>query len=535
MSKKFDDSLFEDIPASSVEMDDSLFEDIPTSDIKEVSKLESGLRGAAQGLTFDFADEISGGAQTLGALLTGRTSLPEAKDFYRQAQEQSEAEFKAAQEANPATFTTASIAAGIAPALATGGATIAAKAGTMGLKELAKQGAKLGAKQGAISGLGSSEANLLDGDIKGAAVDTAVGAGLGAGLGAALPAVSKGASGVLKQSVDKAKEVGKKAASFFGGIDQEVVDFVLKNPQAMKKATGDTRKVIDQLQSTVESTIKEADSVAIQGKKVLSSNPTIDVAPIVPRLQSAVEGLDDAGKATINKVIRELDQKSTVDPIFGKKAISEKDLKETLGDLYDIAYKGQGASSSKQNIKMAAREISETIKQQNPEYAQLMQESAELYSKSKPVAELFGMSEENAKLFQDISQFGDPQELSSFLRMGLGKKDTLAGKFEKALGDKAQSFTEEVSAIGRNLGIEGLEESLKAEAARTALNRSSQANESLLGASRTLLTTPLVRFGLDQVGNIQNLSKAVTQSPSIKGGRQLMICLDSSFKALQPE
>ena len=54
MSKKFDDDLFEDVPyqVPESEMDDSLFDD------EEVGQLETAGLAAAQGLTFDFADEI---------------------------------------------------------------------------------------------------------------------------------------------------------------------------------------------------------------------------------------------------------------------------------------------------------------------------------------------------------------------------------------------------------------------------------------------------------------------------------------------
>lgn len=144
---------------------------------EEIGQLESGLRGTAQGVSFGFADEITG---ALESLLSDKT--------YEQARDESRANYKAAQEANPITYGTGQVVGAVAPALATGGTSLGALAA-----------------QGAAQGLGSSEADLLKGDVLGAARDTAIGAGTGVAvgaagkaLGAAVPKAVRGAQNIVE-------------------------------------------------------------------------------------------------------------------------------------------------------------------------------------------------------------------------------------------------------------------------------------------------------------------------------------------------
>ena len=75
-------------------------------------------------------------------------------------------EYKAASEANPATSFASEIVGGVAPALLTGGASLAGSVAKQGgkklLTEAGKQSMKLGALQGGISGAGYSEGDTLE-------------------------------------------------------------------------------------------------------------------------------------------------------------------------------------------------------------------------------------------------------------------------------------------------------------------------------------------------------------------------------------
>ncbi len=141
-----------------------------------VSLLESGLRGAVQSGSLGFADEISG---ALESTFTDKS--------YEQARDESRANFKAAQEANPVTYGAGQVAGGVASAFVPG--LNVAKLGTAGARVLG------GAGIGALTGVGSSEAS----DVGGLASDAAVG-GL---IGGAASGIAESISPVRRYLQDK--------------------------------------------------------------------------------------------------------------------------------------------------------------------------------------------------------------------------------------------------------------------------------------------------------------------------------------------
>ena len=162
--------------------------DLPNSevddwaDLEAPSQLESGLRGAAQGLTFGFADEISGGVQAL-------FSDSPFMDAYRKHRDESREEFKAAQEANPKSYFAGELVGGMAVPLP---GAAALKTGST-LAKVGK-GAAMGAGFGAASAAGSTEESLTS---KEGLKDVATGATVGGVIGGAIPAAGKAASKFL--------------------------------------------------------------------------------------------------------------------------------------------------------------------------------------------------------------------------------------------------------------------------------------------------------------------------------------------------
>ena len=74
------------------------------------SKVESAIRGLAQGASFGFADELT----ALGeSAFTPKT--------YQQALAESRANYKSAEETNPATYMASDVVGSVLPAIATGG------------------------------------------------------------------------------------------------------------------------------------------------------------------------------------------------------------------------------------------------------------------------------------------------------------------------------------------------------------------------------------------------------------------------------
>lgn len=109
------------------------------------SALESALRGLAQGVTFGFADEITGGLSALKDKLSG--SDKSMGDLYDDNRDESRAEYDAARKDNPASYTIPSLAAGMLTGVPVAGALGGGLSGAVGA----------GAIGGAISGAGANE------------------------------------------------------------------------------------------------------------------------------------------------------------------------------------------------------------------------------------------------------------------------------------------------------------------------------------------------------------------------------------------
>lgn len=196
-------------------------------------KLEAGLRGAGQGFTLGFADEIAGGMGA--AMQAGVNVLPrslqkwldvvEAKpgDAYRSVRDEDRADNRAARRDQTGAYLAGEVLGSLAVPVPGG----AAAKGASGLARVGR-GALQGAGLGGAYGLGASEAD----SVGGLARDTALGAGLGgaggavgAGLGvgvekvrglAKATAAKAVADAAAKQAALKEKAV-RSAAGSLGG------------------------------------------------------------------------------------------------------------------------------------------------------------------------------------------------------------------------------------------------------------------------------------------------------------------------------
>lgn len=189
------------------------------------SQLESGLRGTAQGLTYNLADEVVGGAQAFGDLFQPSNEFSDFPELYAKRRDESRAAFDAAQKANPVAYGAGEMGGAIGSSFYPG----------LGILNAAKGATTLGrvgiaAAQGGLSALGSSRAdNALE-----MAKDTGIGGITGAafqGIGEKVigPLVSK-AGGALQSASKNLTEravgaTGKQASKFQPGTGE----FLLKN------------------------------------------------------------------------------------------------------------------------------------------------------------------------------------------------------------------------------------------------------------------------------------------------------------------
>lgn len=120
-----------------------------------VSGLESFGRGALQGVTFGFGDEIYAGAKGLGASLSGGTF----RDTYNREVEDVRTANRAARQANPLAYIGGEVAGGLAlPMGAVGTAARGAAQAGRAVSSIARaaRGAKAGAAYGGLYGLGTA-------------------------------------------------------------------------------------------------------------------------------------------------------------------------------------------------------------------------------------------------------------------------------------------------------------------------------------------------------------------------------------------
>lgn len=162
------------------------------SDTKnEVGAGTAAVRGVGDGITFGFQDELIAG---LDAAVQPLVSIPEngsSAETWRQRYDENvanqRAQLKAGQDQHPVASIAGSVVGGIAPALVTGGASLAAT--TTG--RAVARGAGVGAAYGGAYGLGSAE-----GDVGDRVPSALQGAALGGLVGGAVPAVIGAAKGV---------------------------------------------------------------------------------------------------------------------------------------------------------------------------------------------------------------------------------------------------------------------------------------------------------------------------------------------------
>jgi hypothetical protein len=204
----------------------------PTTPKREVSQLESALRGGARGLTFGFSPKAT-------AFLE---NILQGKDYEKSLQETLQL-YKEAEEANPVTYTGSEIAGAIAPALVTGGGST-----PLTLSRLAT----LSTIEGGIRGLGYSEGQNIKEKVKDISA--------GAVLGGAFPVVGRGFTKAI-QSIKPAADVTIKAGiTAATGKGSQYLEKLERNPEQIKRiekvftesAPEEVSKLSNQLTSLVE-------------------------------------------------------------------------------------------------------------------------------------------------------------------------------------------------------------------------------------------------------------------------------------------
>lgn len=268
----------------------------------------STLRGAEQGLTFGFADELGG---AMGAGLEGTVnafkegSLAPLNDsnlerLYKEYRDANRARYKAAEEAHPNYFTGGAVAGGaLVPAGAFG------KLGQLGAKaslgtKVAK-GIGMGATAGGLQAAGNTEESVVqDGMINSEfARDAYEGARGGAILGGSLPlagATAKGAYGLAKVA----------ASPVIKGMKQGLRGINLLGDDAERSVQSNIAKYGKEITSDIQGNLN---NLGKQKKKLIEDAEKAGIRINESDIDSFVESrLGTTSESNLPEVQRELNQ-----------------------------------------------------------------------------------------------------------------------------------------------------------------------------------------------------------------------------------
>ncbi len=266
---------------------------------------ESALRGAAQGATFGFADEITG---LLESILTDKK--------YTQARDESRANYDIAHEANPKMTAAGEMAGGLASAALPIPGLSLGKGASIGKEIL------FGSELGAATGLGNSRADIVNGELGQAFQDTKNGALLGGGAGLvmggatrAVGAGGKAIGGLLKDAVDPTTQrllaLGATAKNFKGPLGDKSAKAVevFKREGLFDKLVDGSEPELQDIAQLAETKRSEA-AQKLQDLFAQHGDKTVNVrdiaADVVPQLREIVNNAPPDLRDSLTKSMKNL-------------------------------------------------------------------------------------------------------------------------------------------------------------------------------------------------------------------------------------
>lgn len=374
------DDYATDAPAGSFNWDDHPIE------APQVSKGDSALRGAAQGVSLGFGDELTG----LAGALAGKSGIKfpyvgkvpdKGYEYYRDYARQHD---KDAAIANPKTFGASELAGSIGPALVPGlnaaGAGLGGTAARVGL-------------QGALMGAGNTENDLTSASgLK----DVAIGGGVGAlggaagyGLSKALPAginATKGLFSGAADSLDNTAEnlaikatgaTGKQSEKFADDTGRQLLD------RGIVKFGDSPEKIAAR---AAEAQLNSGENIGNALSALDQKGVKVSYQKVIDNLQNQVEELD---KIPGNeKIIGQL--KSQIENLSQR---SEQDLPVSLAEKAKRNYQNQVNYNSPKVDQDATAKIASAFRGEvenaasaaDPEVGKHFIEDKKLYGALDPV------------------------------------------------------------------------------------------------------------------------------------------------------
>lgn len=367
MAKDQEDLGFE--PLSEQELG---FESISSEPEQSISPALSALRGAEQGLTFGFADELGGaiGAGLEGAFMAPmpeESKLQQLERAYKEYRDMNRARYKQAEEANPMSSLAGNISGGfLMPGAAIG------KAATLPAKIVT--GAGVGSAAGGLSAAGLSEQT----ELAPLAKEVGEGAIVGGGLGAALPvaaltpkALKKAASTVtelpIAQDIKDAFSMGQRGIS----LSQPLTKFEEKAQDLGRKAEDVIYKQFQEKSAEKSQTLKSSAEKLVSLKEELTA--------LKEQAKKLPASLDEE-KQMKQKLIDTFDQK--LSELKDSKATPEETDKfiRDLSQYTPIENYGSQARDANRLALEAKNQLSDILETQVPKYKEDKKQISEAMS-----------------------------------------------------------------------------------------------------------------------------------------------------------
>jgi hypothetical protein len=363
--------------------------DFSDFDAPNTSQLESGLRGAAQGATLGFSDEIAGAAggiwDDISSMFTGEAS----KDgTYTKHRDESRAANKAAQQANPLTYGAGEIGGSIATAFVPG--LNAGKLATLGGRVVGNAGL------GALAGLGLSDADNAGDMAKDAALGGALSGGMAFGIEKAAPLIGKAAGYVGGKTGDAANWATKKIGKVGFGVDEKATANYMAN-RADVNAAPSLGEIADAvLDNSDDSALREmrqkASQMSSNAWDTLGDSGGMSKAELLKAISDAQEALKVKG-VVVGKAKRQaFDTLGELSNDFSKfdDNIDQNTLKSIIQDLDDnINWSNPEVNKSNEALTGIRRLTDRTLKGQNKAYEQAMEKTSDVTEATKQVEKVF--------------------------------------------------------------------------------------------------------------------------------------------------
>ena len=325
---------------------------------EEISEAESLMRGAVQGASFNFGDEIMGAGTAIGNILSDEG--PSAA--YTRGRDETRAANTAAERANPMSYLGGEVGGGMlmpGGAAVTAGKALAKGAGMV--NKIRPLGASMitGGAAGGAAGLGASESETLAGNLE----DTAIGAGIGATISPALSAVG---SVIGKAGGGTLKTIGRKMFESPGAkTDRQVADDLFDegytNAQEVYDAAQQRGGRLATLGPTVQGDAVAASKKPGPGRKIAQDAVNEDQAGQTARLTARVEETINAKWSDYHQFVKDIKSTRKADATEAYEAAYAKEFQPTqklleLQNIEPIAEALKDASKIVQ-VKLSGSEV----------------------------------------------------------------------------------------------------------------------------------------------------------------------------------